>query len=141
MKKTKQIMIIASTLVLMVSCNKKTDDTTPVFKTKTELITTGSWMMSDHIVDGISDWSMINACSKDDFMTYSKNGTVIEDEGAIKCVNGVPQTTTVNWAFTKDEKKIIVDGDTSNLSLLNETSIEISFKSGPELFVIKYKKK
>ena len=26
-------------------------------------------------------------------------------------------------------------------TLLNETSIEISFKSGPELFVIKYKKK
>ena len=98
-------------------------------------------MMSDHIVDGISDWAMINACSKNDFMTFSKNGSVIEDEGALKCVNGVPQTSTVNWSFTKDEKKIIVDGDTSNLILLNESSIEISFKSGPELFLIKYKKK
>jgi hypothetical protein len=141
MKQTLGILCIISAFITLSGCKESAEDETPIVKTKTQLLTTGSWMMSDWVVNDVSDWKSVNVCSKDDFSTFKSNGTVINDEGALLCVTGVPQTNTENWSFNAGETKIVIDGDTSDLKLLTENEMAISFKSSFEVTVIKFKKK
>lgn len=141
MKLTKGIILFALAALAFASCKESTEDETPAAKTKTELITTGSWMTSDVLINGASIWVLADPCSKDDFMTFKTNGTVVTDEGATKCDAGDPQTTTENWSFSADEKKITIDGDTGDLVTLNETDIVVTMQDSTDVITLKLKKK
>jgi hypothetical protein len=141
MKLTKGIILVAIAAFAFASCKESTDDETPASKTKTELITSGSWVTSDVLINGASIWVLAEACSKDDFMTFKTNGTVITDEGATKCDPADPQTTTANWSFSSDEKKVTIDGDAGDLVTLNETDMVVTMQDSTDVITLKLKKK
>ncbi len=141
MKLTKGIILIAIAFFAIASCKESTDDSKPAAKTKTELITTGSWIVSDLLMNGASIYAFMDACSKDDFMTFKTNGTVITDEGATKCAPADPQTSSSNWSFSSDEKKITIDGDLGDLTTLNETDMVVTMMDSTDVIVMKLKKK
>ena len=143
MKLTKGIILFALAAFAFASCKESTDDETPAAKTKTktELITSGSWITTDMLYNGSSIWGLAEACSKDDFNTFKTNGTVIIDEGATKCDPADPQTTPANWSFSSDEKKVTFDGELADLVTLNETDMVITMQDSSDVVTIKFKKK
>ena len=141
MKLTKGIILIAIAMFAIASCKESEDDSTPTAKTKTELITSGSWMVSDMLINGTSFLALMEPCEKDNFMTFKTNGTYITDEGATKCDAADPQTTTDNWSFSSDEKKITIDGDLGDLVTLNETDMVVSMQDSIGVITLKLKKK
>lgn len=94
-----------STLVYS-SCDK-TDEAAPTY---TDHITKSSWKF-DKAMSGGSDVSgFLNACYKDNVMTFLGNGNGSLDEGATKCNAGDPQTTNFTWNFSSDESTLNVTG-------------------------------
>src|SRR5690348_7425622 len=51
------------------------------------------------------------ACDKDNFVTYSANGTSVMDEGPTKCDPDNPQTTSTKWTLSADGKTMTMTGD------------------------------
>lgn len=141
MKLTKGIILIAIAMFAIASCKESEDDSTPTAKTKTELITSGSWMVSDMLINGTSFLAFMEPCEKDNFMTFKTNGTFITDEGATKCDAADPQTTTDNWSFSSDEKKVTIDGDLGDLVTLNETDMVVTMQDSIGVVTLKLKKK
>ncbi len=103
-----------SLMTLIYSCTKKDNEPTPH-----DYLTAGQWKMSGIIVDPpieilnmqISDvWNYVPQCQKDNLITFEPDGTVIEDEGASKCVPGDPQVTNDGtWSITTDGKTLIIN--------------------------------
>ena len=127
------IMIIGLTTTL--SCKKNKDETAG--KTKTELLTTGTWKLTAYTSSPAYDWygngvyatdifAALNPCQADGFDTYKTNGIMEINEGAIKCQPTDPQTFTATWAFTDNEKKIRYDGvDDYELVELTTTTMRL----------------
>jgi len=127
------LMIIS--IATFLSCEK--DKENPAVKTKTELITTGTWKLTAYTSNPAYDWygtgdyatdilAALNPCEADGFDTYKTNGTVEINEGALKCDAGDPQTFTANWQFTNNESKIMYDGfDEYELVDLTETTMRL----------------
>ena len=125
------LMIIGITTTF--SCKKDKDDAA---KTKTELITMGSWKRTaftstpayDWNADGTFDINLLNTmfpCEKDNFETYQTNGMVVTNEGVTKCNQSDPQTWSVAWRFSNNETKLIWDiGDEYTLLELTETTLK-----------------
>lgn len=116
------------------SCNKDDDDRV---KTKTELITSGSWKLTAYTSDPAYDWygsgvyatdilAALNPCEADGFDTYKINGILEINEGSLKCDPMNPQIFTASWAFRDNETKIIYDGiDEYILVELTETTMRL----------------
>lgn len=104
------------------------EDNTP--KTKTEMLTTGSWLMkSGTITPSITVdifgttvtlnnyWELLAAvngttdaepCLKDNLLIFNTDSTVVLDEGAIKCDPADPQTDDGGeWRFIDNETKVV----------------------------------
>jgi hypothetical protein len=103
MKKHFTYLIAIYTLIIvaMPACDKDDDDPQP--KTKTELITSGSWKLST------------------------------ATEGATKCNAGDPNTTPFTWNFQDSETKLFVSSvlftggnNTSTIVTLSETQLVLS---------------
>ncbi|HJS52959.1 MAG TPA: hypothetical protein VJ765_00405 [Chitinophagaceae bacterium] len=121
--------------VIFISCKKDKEDNAP--KTKTELLTTGTWKLTSYTSTPAYDWygngvyatdilAALNPCEADGFDTYKINGIVEINEGAIKCDPMDPQTFTATWAFTDNENKIIYDGfDEYELVELTATTMRL----------------
>jgi hypothetical protein len=130
------LFLMVRTVATVLSCKKEKDDSTPAAKTKTELITTGSWKRTalvsnpayDWNANGVFDTNILNtmfSCEKDNFETYQKNGMVVTSEGASKCNASDPQTWSVTWSFGDNETKLIWDGnDVYTLLELTETTLK-----------------
>ncbi len=129
------LMLLVSAAILTASSCKKDDDEQ---KSKTDLITSGSWKVTNMIVDPpivmegmeFSDlFAFMPDCAKDDFMTFHSDGTVVNDEGASKCDAGDPQTSTGTWSFNDAETQIIMQEDQGNVAYdlinLTDTNLEI----------------
>lgn len=89
------------------SCEKE-DDNNPPAKTKTELITTGSWRFSSATVGGTDASPALQACQKDNLLSFVAAGTGSVDEGAAKCNAGDPQTSPFTWNFQTGETVLFV---------------------------------
>jgi hypothetical protein len=93
----------SAALLLLTSCEKEKDNT-PAPKTKTELLTTGSWKFSNATVGGTNVNALLQTCQKDNIMTFVAVGlTGTLDEGLTKCNAGDPQTNPFTWSFTSGE--------------------------------------
>ncbi len=98
-------------LAPFVACDKDDDDDE---KTKTELVSQGSWKYESAMVDsdnnGTGDSpvpaSFIAACQTDNVITISANGTGTIDEGATKCNVGDPQTSPFTWVWGNNETTV-----------------------------------
>jgi len=116
MKNYLLLLALASSAVLTSCGDDKDDDVKP--KTKTELITAGSWKATaltispavDFNGDGTPDSDLFQfsqACEKDDITNFKTDKTYTEEEGATKCNSSDPQVyTNGTWAFSGDETKI-----------------------------------
>jgi len=140
MKKIHYALAIAATALFVTSCDKEKDKVEePKAKTKTELITAGKWQMSagtltmnnmgvDTTYDLFAD---MEACEKDDFMTFGTDGKGAEDEGATKCDPADDQTTSGTWKFYENETKLIItvddDADTADIIELTETTLKLKY--------------
>jgi hypothetical protein len=124
-------------VLLVISCNKENDESTA--KTKTELLTTGSWKRIALISTPAYDWnadgnsatdvlSIMWPCEKDNFETYKINGMVETNEGPAKCDPSDPQTWSVTWMLVDNETKLIWDG-TDEYMLLELTATTLKFQS------------
>ncbi len=118
--------LLAVVIFLMPSCSKD--------KTKTELLTTGTWRITAASVTlgttTTDTYASYAACDKDNFTTFVVGGVFKEDEGATKCSTSDPQTITGTWAFTDNETKlsIIASGTTGAFSIvtLDANTLKIS---------------
>jgi hypothetical protein len=133
---------LPSTLVLFVgsvcftACNK--DDDNDKAKTNTDKITLAAWKYDkaslDVNKDGTGDFpvpdSEIEACERDNIITFKADNTGTVDEGSTKCDPSDPQSVGFAWAFKTNETIINfptailagVDGDVTIVSL-TETSL------------------
>ena len=123
--------IIAFTFLVIIGCGKDEEPATVVVKTKTQLITQGSWNFEKATSSGTDITANIPACYKDNVVTFtsSTNGTV--NEGANICASPAPATFT--WSFLSNEtvlslSAVLFSGGTSSFDLiaLSETSLVIS---------------
>ena len=129
------LLLMITGITTTLSCKKDKDDSSAV-KTKTELLTRGSWkrtaLISNPAYDwngnGVFDTNNLNTmfpCEKDNFETYQTNGMVVTNEGATKCNSSDPQTWSVTWSFGDNETKLIWDGnDVYTLLELTETTLK-----------------
>ena len=127
--------LLITTITTTLSCEKDKDE--PAVKTKTELLTTGTWKLISYTSNPAYDWygtgdyatdilAALNPCEADGFDTYKTNGTVEINEGAIKCDPADPQTFTASWQFTDNESKIMYDGlDEYELVELTATTMRL----------------
>ena len=135
MKKNIFILSACFTVVLflLVSC-KKENNTTPPPKTKTQLITQATWRFSVATVGGTDVSGALQACQKDNIMTFVAVGlTGTIDEGPTKCNGGDPQTRPFTWSFNVGETMLNVSatlftGGSSTFTLvsLSETQLILS---------------
>lgn len=140
-------LLSIATLLVVTSC-KKEEDT----KSLSDYLTAGNWKVTAMTINPgidiegivITDFYslMMENCSKDDFMKFNSNGTLIEDEGSLKCDPEDPQTETSNWTLNEDTRILTItysggDSETITLVSINETTFVASttmtedFNSGP----------
>ncbi len=118
-----KLILFAALCLSAVSFNScdKTDEAAP---TNTDYITKSPWKFDKAMSGGADVSGFLNACYKDNVMTFQVNGNGSLDEGATKCNAGDPQTTNFTWNFS------------SNGSTLNVTGGIFAGQSGSFLVVI-----
>jgi hypothetical protein len=128
MKKILFTAIILSSF--FVGCKKK-EDKPATAQTRTQLLTANNWTVTAFVAStpGEADENMFGLfenCTKDDFIKFNPNFTVVTDEGATKCDPTDPQTETEIWSFGPNESTIIIDGDSQKIENLNATQLKMS---------------
>ena len=112
-----------------IGCSKDDDDN-PSPKTKTELLTAGSWKFSDAKVNGTSVASLIDECQKDNIVTFLAAGTGTAAEGATKCDPNDPDSSPFNWNFETNETVLFVStpfftGGSSTFTIVSLTESQL----------------
>lgn len=128
--KTIMLFLLAGSFAFA-SCEKDEDTK----GNKTDMLTEKNWKMVALTSDPAIDWdgngtlvtnvfNQFDACEKDDFTIFKKNGIVAFDEGPTKCATEDPQTTTGLWAFNTDETVLSVteNGETTSWKILELTN-------------------
>ncbi|HKC34596.1 MAG TPA: lipocalin family protein [Chitinophagaceae bacterium] len=124
--------LIAANFFIYSSCNKS-DYTPPTPKTKTQLLTQGSWKFKGATANGGDASGYLSACQKDNIYTFVAGGTGTANEGATTCNPGDPQSTPLTWSFMTNETILHINTalftNTSNdftLMSLSETELVVS---------------
>ena len=124
-------------MVGIVSCKKDRDDIGS--KTKTELLTTGTWKYTSCIISPAYDYygngnavtdifAIMQPCEKDDFEEFHTNGIWEYNEGPTKCDPSNPQIIySEPWSFTANETKVIVGGVECTILELTETTLKLRY--------------
>ena len=145
MKKQIQLLIvlIAANFFIYSSCKKSNDP--PVTKSKTELLSQGTWKFKSATASGTDYSSSLQTCQKDNILAFAAAGTGTLDEGLTKCNVADPQTTSFTWNFAASETMLHINatlflngsGDFTLLSL-TETELVVSqpFSIGPATFIV-----
>lgn len=141
MKIMKSKAQLASLLILLVtitvtSCKKA--DVKNKQKTKTELLTAGTWKKVSLTSYPAYDWygdgiyatdilSILDVCELDDFDTYRSDGTGDTNGGSMRCSQWDPMAWPFTWALTNNETKLVFNGvNELNLVELTETTLKFS---------------
>jgi hypothetical protein len=125
-------ILVAGVVALLLSCKKDEKS-----KTRTELLTSGSWHVTAYEVDPAFDWDgdgdletnvyeIMDQCIKDDHTTFNADGTGTLDEGATKCDPGAPQTVPITWSFQQNETELNVVGSTYLVETLTENQLVVN---------------
>ena len=136
MQKKYSLIALASlaliSVIVISSCSKE-DDAQATPKTKTELISKASWKFNKATVGGGDVSGYIEACKKDNIVTFAAAGTGTADEGLTKCNSGDPQTANFTWSFQTNESLLFVStplfsGGNSTFTIvsLTETQLVVS---------------
>ena len=133
------LLILIAATITAVSCKKDGGgESKQNTKTKTELLTTGSWKRTGLTSTPAYDWygdgnyatdllSVMKVCESDNLDTYKSNGTGDTDEGSTRCDQSDPQAWPFTWALTDNETKLVFNGvNKLNLVELSETTLKFS---------------
>jgi len=99
---------------LFVSCKKNEIS-------KTELLTDSSWVYQDAKLNGVSIFSTIPGCLRDNLFFYKKNGELTVDDGPTKCNATSPQTENLPWYFFSNDDSISINGVRNKIIELSKT--------------------
>ena len=123
--------IVLAFIVFVTGCGK--DNTPPVVKTKTQLLTQSTWKYKSATANGADASAFIQACQKDNIYTFVSTGTGSADEGPTKCNAMDPQTTAFTWSFQSNETLLFIStplftggSTTFNLVSISETELVVS---------------
>jgi hypothetical protein len=130
MKPIRSFLFVVCAASLLLACNKSGSDTP---KTNTELIAQSSWKFDHAMVGGSDVSSLIQACQKDNVLSFSSMLTGSVDEGATKCNSGDPQQNPFTWNFASNEtilhiSTVLFTGGSSDFTLvtLSDTQLVVS---------------
>lgn len=134
MKKNSLLTLVAALSILFVASSCEKDNNDPAPKTKTELITSGSWKFSSAVVGTTNVNAFLQTCQKDNIMTFTATGlSGTLDEGLTKCNAGDPQSAPFTWSFGIGETTLNVSAtlftggsNTFTLVSLTETNLVLS---------------
>ncbi|MEO5948702.1 MAG: hypothetical protein ABIP79_17940 [Chitinophagaceae bacterium] len=128
-------------LVILSSCQKDVD--TPDTKTKTELLSQGTWKYKSATVSG-SAYS-IPACQQDNIYTFLATKMGSMDEGATKCNINDPSPVPFTWSFESGETSILFSvplfgANSVTLVSISQTELVLSYPYtppfGPTLLIV-----
>ena len=127
-------LLLVTGSATLLSCKKDTPT-----KTRTELLTTGSWKRTALTSNPAYDWynngtsgtdilAYMWPCEKDDFETYKPNGVLEINEGSTKCDPSADQTWSVTWALKNNDSEIRFE-DSYNVTIdeLTETTLRFHY--------------
>ncbi|MDO7873253.1 hypothetical protein Q5H93_00805 [Hymenobacter sp. ASUV-10] len=106
----KKLLYLLPLAVLLVDCKK--DETIEPLE-----LTNKRWRLADLTVapeavpvpvNVYNDY--IQACSKDDYMFYSNDSTVIYDDGVLHCDPNQPQQISGVWRFRENNTRLLMEG-------------------------------
>ena len=131
-------LLIAVTVAIAPSCKKNNDKNDNTTKTKTELLTTGTWKFTaaaispayDYYGDGhsVTDiFSIMKPCEKDDYEIYKTNGIWEYHEGPTTCYPLNPQEFSDSWHFAANETKLVVGTDEISILDLTATTLKLRY--------------
>lgn len=118
--------------IIIAACSKD-DNNTP--QSAEAILTTNRWQLTaaTATIPGstitFNAYDTIPACIKDNFYIFASGGTVTIDEGASKCDESDPQTTTGNWQLLNNNTQLktidpITGGNTvANVVKLSSSSL------------------
>lgn len=140
----KQLIYSLTFCVVVSACSSddgySSDNNTPAPTpaTKTELITAKPWKyvawtvnpaVKDDNGNLVSDvHNNKPACDQDDLLIFNANGNVIFDQGATKCDDSTPQSSTNGWAFKANETKMDMANRLYIIDTLTENELKIVFE-------------
>lgn len=76
----------------------------------------------------ITDWlSILPECSRDDIISFSAEGEVLLDQGAVKCDSLSDQTTTAYWVWEDDFNTLTFDGISYGVLQNDGSVLELSY--------------
>jgi len=131
------VILVITGATSILSCNKDDDDNNTT-KTKTELLTAGTWKYTacvispayDYYGDGVMAtdlFAIFKPCEKDDFEVYKTDGTWEYNEGPTKCDPSYPQAFSEPWSFTANETKLLVGTDEIEILELTATKLKVRY--------------
>lgn len=141
-----KILAFAFLFTSAASCKKNDTGTGTLAKSKTILLTQGSWKIQsfgidadkDGKIDEGSDYtSVIPACRLDNIYTFKPDGSGSTDESTTKCSDGDPQTTAFAWLFKNNETVlsgtfVVTDGISNGdgtIIAISDTSLVVNYYS------------
>ncbi len=133
------LLILIAVTTTAVSCKKEDGGGSKQQKTKTELLTMGSWKRTALTSNPAYDWygdgtyatdllSVMKVCESDNLDSYKSNGTGDTDEGPARCDPSDPQAWPFVWEFADNETKLVLDYFVeSTLVELTETTLKLTY--------------
>lgn len=117
------------------ACQKSGDDDNDQPPTKTEILTSGSWRITEYEADTLGDGTFeidiyslfFEDCDKDDFLVFKTNGNLDFDEGPSKCDPDDPQVATISWRLLENETKLEIAGDAYDIAELNNSTLKLLY--------------
>jgi Lipocalin-like domain len=103
---------------LFAACSKKDSSTSPSPIRPVAPTVVGKWQLVDvqsdrpvPIATGmVTDlWVTVSDCAKDDYYLFNADGTLENNQGAIKCNPNDPQSTAGTWKYSNNTLTLIQD--------------------------------
>lgn len=130
--KTTLIVLLLVITFSNTGCQK--DDNNPIAgKTVTERLTQQTWILQEAGLDADKNGSVdqqdpyLQACRKDNLVTFISNGTGVNDEGATVCNAGDPQTIPFVWNLSNSDKNLTIDNTTVTIHEINDNTMKVYF--------------
>lgn len=127
---SKKIITLITMVIVIAACSKNNDKP----KSKTELLTIGTWKLMAATFHGDSDgngsiedvdlFSIFPDCAKDDVTTYYPDGDALNEEGPTRCDPTIPETYEFNWEFKENETKLNTGGKDFIILELTSTTLK-----------------
>ena len=115
-------------VLLLAACSKKD---TAASKSKTELLTSGSWKLTAVTADDDANrtyetdsYAGFSDCYKDNYYTFRANGELELNEGPSKCSPTDSQTETATWQLTQNETHLTINSDEWKLEELTTSTLK-----------------